>query len=57
MKPKEIEDQIEGLLGLNLGGAPPGSLPLYDGSPESSHQRPRILLVLQLKIHLSLVTI
>jgi len=42
MKPKEIEDQIKGLLGLNLGGAPPGSLPLSVGSPGSSHhQRPR----------------
>jgi len=28
MKPKEIEDQIKGLLGLNLGGVAPGSLPV-----------------------------
>eukprot|EP00092_Neocalanus_flemingeri_P032761 GFUD01035632.1.p1 GENE.GFUD01035632.1~~GFUD01035632.1.p1 ORF type:complete len:1660 (-),score=542.26 GFUD01035632.1:232-5211(-) len=31
MNPKEIEDQIKGLLGLNLGGAAPGTLPVAVG--------------------------
>ena len=31
MKPQEIEDQIKGLLGLNLGGVAPGSLPVAGG--------------------------
>jgi len=31
MNPKEIEDQIKGLLGLNLGGVPPGTLPVAIG--------------------------
>jgi len=32
MNPKDIEEQIKGLLGLNLGGAPPGTLPVASGS-------------------------
>jgi len=31
MNPKEIEDQIKGLLGLNLGGVAPGTLPVAVG--------------------------
>jgi len=41
MKPKEIEDQIKGLLGLNLGGAAPGSLPVA-GAPGGGGPRPGI---------------
>ena len=43
MNPKEIEDQIKGLLGLNLGGVPPGTLPVAIGAggPRSGNRHSR----------------
>jgi len=42
MKPKEIEEQIKGLLGLNLGGAAPGTLPLAAGPGAGLGPRPGV---------------